>query len=908
MKSEAAIAVAKAAKAAISGLTSRPGGSTPGAIAMRIDSDVLATLAGRIRGSICITGTNGKTSTTNLVADAISAMESNVHGDDGIRIVSNRDGDNMDIGIVTAIASQTSRFMESIDDDMKPYAVLECDELFTKRVLPKLKPDALLLLNLFRDQLDRYGEIDRTQRAIEDALKSSPSTTLVYNADDPLCSMVAEVVSGTNECVPFSCMLERTDADLLDDSGSASDSRLCPNCGMPLDYSNVAYGQIGNYWCPSCDWKPAIPLQENMFRVVDVPAGDNGDAEEHRIFIGCAAGSGTNESYIKCPPDGLHMDYNIAAAACLVSTIAPTAFPSLAEHDEQIRRKAVHDAMSAAVSMQRRIGGRGGSWIVRRGDNEILVRTKLAKNPTGFNRMLKEATRQPSDALLLLLNDEDPDGHDVSWIWDVDIEGIGIESPIVMTGGERKHDMALRTIYAGYDPDAIDGGINGAIDECLKRLGTGATLTVIANYTSFCQTIRSLKAAGAEEISPSDEPLWADRTVIDDGLDGKVSDMLQAMINGDKPTNVAPEFAMAMRNAFIDPINGASGRHDSDNDETDTKQKADDDNACNQRQRNTNVPSENAKTAASCANNDTNDAESNEKNQTINAMTVELESVDGNVNAAIAADTTGGTPLPAGRRLKLTWLYPDAMNLYGDRGNAICLRRRIEAAGIECDYDEIRLGDEIDLTDTDICLIGGGSDRDQKTVMRDVTKPYNAGAIKRYIDNGGVMLAICGGYQMLGDSYVDAEGEKQDGLGIIKGMTTIASPDGFRLIGNTAVALTAMLGGYDGCDAIGFENHGGRTQLPQDGNIAKPLGKSLTGTGNNGNDGMEGVRYINAIGTYLHGCLLPKNPAIADWLIGKAYEKRYGKRIRIEWDDSPKLRQEETAARADAMKLIKRAR
>ena len=878
IKSMMAVAAAKATKAAISALTSRPGGSTPGAVAMRIDGDVLSTIAGRLRGSVCITGTNGKTSTANLVADAVSIAirEAGSGGDSKMpSVVSNRDGDNMEMGIVTAIACQTSAGCTRLPEDEKPYGVFECDELYTRKVLPKLRPDALLLLNLFRDQLDRYGEIDRTQKAIIEVLELSPDTVLVYNADDPLCSMVAEPFRSAGRCVPFSCSLDRTDSGLLEGDGSASDSRLCPVCGMPLSYSRVAYGQIGNYRCASCGWEPEAPIPDNRFSVVDMPAGENGEAGEHRIYMGCMGG---NPSYVPCPPDGLYMDYNVAAAACLVSTIAPRLLPSSTGCDGTVH--LVHDAIRGAVACRKPIGGRGGSWIVSSDGDEILVRTKLAKNPTGFNRMLKEASDRKPDVTLLLLNDEDPDGHDVSWIWDIDFEGIGIASPIVMTGGERAHDMALRVIYAGYDAFPVDGGIDGAVDWCRRNLGTGATVTAIANYTAFCQAVRSLKSGKSVEIAPSDEPLWADRTEIDDDLDEKVTALFDAMGRGDRPANVAPEFAMAMREAFSD-----GGLEQAGTDAVDARGSDDTDG----------VVAANAFDSIAevdgGALGDTVDAEGGREDP-IAVSRVSESDDDGN-----CAD------IPTGRSLKVTWLYPDAMNLYGDRGNATCIRRRIEAAGIECDYEEIGLGEGIDLSGTDICLIGGGSDRDQKTVMRDASLPGNSESIRSYIENGGVMLAICGGYQMLGDSYVDASGEKRDGLGIIAGMETFAAGDGKRLIGNTAVRVDALFPDIEWYDAVGFENHGGRTYLP-DGDGTRPLGKSLTGTGNNGGDGMEGIRYKNAIGTYLHGCLLPKNPAIADWMIATAYGRKYGKHLQIEWNGDCPLCREERAARKTAMKRV----
>ena len=508
------------------------------------------------------------------------------------------------------------------------------------------------------------------------------------------------------------------------------------------------------------------------------------------------------------------------------------------------------------------------------------MRTKLAKNPTGFNRMLKESSDRKPDVTLLLLNDEDPDGHDVSWIWDIDFEGIGIASPIVMTGGERAHDMALRAIYAGYDAFPVDGGIDGAIDWCRKNLGTGATVTAIANYTAFCRAVRSLKSGKAVEIAPSDEPLWADRTEIDDDLDEKVTALFDAMGRGGRPANVAPEFAMAMREAFSDGEFEQAGTDAADAHGSD----------------------DTVGVAAAGGSDSVAETDGGASGDTVDAGGGREDPIA--VSRVSESDGDGNrADIPSGRSLKVTWLYPDAMNLYGDRGNATCIRRRIEAAGIECDYEEIGLGEGIDLSGTDICLIGGGSDRDQKTVMRDASLPRNAESIKSYIENGGVMLAICGGYQMLGDSYVDASGGKRDGLGIIAGMETFAAGDGKRLIGNTAVRVDALFPDIEWYDAVGFENHGGRTYLP-DGNGARPLGKSLTGTGNNGGDGMEGVRYRNTIGTYLHGCLLPKNPAIADWMISTAYERKYGRRLQIEWNGDCPLCREERAARKAAMKRV----
>lgn len=252
--------------------------------------------------------------------------------------------------------------------------------------------------------------------------------------------------------------------------------------------------------------------------------------------------------------------------------------------------------------------------------------------------------------------------------------------------------------------------------------------------------------------------------------------------------------------------------------------------------------------------------------------------------------------------LNICHLYPDILNLYGDRGNIITMKRRLESRGISVNVDECSIGQQLDVDKYDIFFIGGGQDFEQEVLLRDLASGKGKD-ICTAVEEEKVFLAICGGYQMLGDSYVDASGEKRDGLGIIAGMETFAAGDGKRLIGNTAVRVDALFPDIEWYDAVGFENHGGRTYLP-DGDGARPLGKSLTGTGNNGGDGMEGIRYKNAIGTYLHGCLLPKNPAIADWMISTAYEGKYGRRLQIEWNGDCPLCREERAARKTAMKRV----
>jgi CobQ-like glutamine amidotransferase family enzyme len=222
--------------------------------------------------------------------------------------------------------------------------------------------------------------------------------------------------------------------------------------------------------------------------------------------------------------------------------------------------------------------------------------------------------------------------------------------------------------------------------------------------------------------------------------------------------------------------------------------------------------------------------------------------------------------------LRVLSLYPEQMNIYADRGNIIFLRRRCEWRGIGFSHSGVGPGERFDPAAHDLLYVGGGQDRDQRAVAADMVATKRE-SLKAAADDGAVLLAVCGGYQLLGHSYQMGE-ETLPGLGIAD-LETVREP-GPRLIGN--VAIEVDLG--DGPRLIaGFENHGGRTYLGSD---AIPLGRVVSGHGNNDRDGLEGVRRDNVVGTYLHGPLLPKNAWLADHLIALALERRYGTRPELE--------------------------
>ena len=216
-------------------------------------------------------------------------------------------------------------------------------------------------------------------------------------------------------------------------------------------------------------------------------------------------------------------------------------------------------------------------------------------------------------------------------------------------------------------------------------------------------------------------------------------------------------------------------------------------------------------------------------------------------------------------------LYPDLLNLYGDRGNIQCMMKRSIWRGIEAETIAFSMGDSIDFSKLDIVLLGGGSDREQRIVCSKLSSIRDD--FRSYVEDGGSVIAVCGGYQLLGHYYKTEEGTLE-GLSLVDLYTEQGSP---RLIDNIVLENPDF-----SLPIVGFENHGGRTYIGNN----KPFGKVLYGHGNNGEDGTEGVLYKNVVGTYLHGPLLPKNPHICDYLLSNALERKYGNGTLSPLDDT----------------------
>jgi CobQ-like glutamine amidotransferase family enzyme len=235
------------------------------------------------------------------------------------------------------------------------------------------------------------------------------------------------------------------------------------------------------------------------------------------------------------------------------------------------------------------------------------------------------------------------------------------------------------------------------------------------------------------------------------------------------------------------------------------------------------------------------------------------------------------------KKFTVGWLYADLMNIYGDRGNILTLVKRAEWRGLDANVIELGRGPVESLDDVDVFFFGGGQDREQALIYDDL-REHKQEKLQSAVANGAQVLAVCGGYQLLGAYYQTGDGERYDGIGMIDVRTEAGkNSNKKRFIGD--VVVETSIAGLSPATLVGFENHSGRTFL---GPKAKPLGKVIQGKGNNGSDKTEGCVQGGVIGTYLHGSLLPKNPHLADHLIGAALKRR-GDGALSHLDDSREL-------------------
>ena len=446
----AAVWAGKAA-AASSRLLGRGGGTAiAGLAALRIDPAVVADLASQAgMGAIAITGTNGKT-TTSLMLNRIATAAS-------LRPLHNRSGSNLMRGVAAMLVEEAT-LAGVIPDREHRLAILEVDEATLPEIVQVVAPRVIVFTNLFRDQLDRYGEVDTVARAWERALeKASPDTTLVLNADDPA---VAHLGRGAATRVVYYGVDDISAGREGDEH--ASDFRTCLECGAELAYGVTFYGHIGHWRCTNCDNARPTP----QIAVTRVALAEDATSLTISLPDGDLA--------IELPLSGLYNAYNAVAAATGALALG---LPAAAI-------AGALGSFAAAFGRQERftIGGR---------DVHVL----LGKNPTGLNQVLRTiAARDSPRTMLFFLNDGIADGRDISWIWDADYEVVQPRTAAVVAAGTRAEDLALRLKYAAFGDDVpIERETEAALARALAATPVGGTLFVVPTYTAMLE-VRELLA------------------------------------------------------------------------------------------------------------------------------------------------------------------------------------------------------------------------------------------------------------------------------------------------------------------------------------------------------------------------------------------------------------------------------
>ena len=432
-----AIAAGKAAGTLARRLGKGDGTSLPGLIARRIDPTVLSTLVGEAKvPTIVIAGSNGKTTTGRLVTALLRA--------EGIVTRSNAAGANLVQG-VTSLAVNSADLHGRLTEGM---LVAEVDEGALAQVVPELAPRAVLVLDLFRDQLDRYGELHAVSDAIERVARSlPPDTAWVVNADDPVVASLAADRIGRR--VTFGLDLDHS----TDRITRAADSIRCPRCRSDLVYEQVYLSHLGSYGCPNCGLKrPPLDVAVTALRV---------GATETSLTVQ----AGSTELVLRVPQAGVHIAYDVAAAlALMVGLDIPV----------------LHGA--EALAAVRPAFGRLETAQV--GDRRVVL--GFVKNPTSYNTTLQALSfaNEPRHLLVAASNTE-VDGEDFAWLWDVDFESAANRIERVTVTGTRAWDLANRLKYAGVDPTSITviSSASRALDAAFTSVAPGGRLTILASYT-----------------------------------------------------------------------------------------------------------------------------------------------------------------------------------------------------------------------------------------------------------------------------------------------------------------------------------------------------------------------------------------------------------------------------------------
>jgi UDP-N-acetylmuramyl tripeptide synthase len=502
---------------AVSRLRGGGGTSAPGKLLMRLEPNAIGELGARLaHGSVLVSATNGKTTTAAMAAGILEGT--------GIRLVHNRAGANMAGGIATTLLA-AARPRGGIDGQL---GLFEVDELWLGGLARELRPRAILLANLFRDQLDRYGELETIAERWEQTLQAQPGAQLVLNADDPLVADLGRTLKGTShdggQAGEGGHAGEGGRADIVyfgveDDSlalagmAHAADAKHCRRCGAPYVFDAVYLGHLGHYHCPSCgQTRPRPTLTATDVRLQGVRSAS--------FTLHTPAGHA--EVALELP--GLYNVYNALAAAALASALEVPLEQIVAGLRQT--RAAFGRAESVTLSARARTGTARPAHAAGPADTASPtdggapagreLRILLVKNPAGANEVLRTLALEPGEHDLLgVLNDHIADGRDVSWIWDADFELLAGRVRRATCAGTRAADLAARLKYAGIEPARIHvhGQLADALDAAaadrpagIGPAGIGASvgavppLFALPTYTAMLE-LRELLVARGEATS-----------------------------------------------------------------------------------------------------------------------------------------------------------------------------------------------------------------------------------------------------------------------------------------------------------------------------------------------------------------------------------------------------------------------
>ncbi|WP_201362094.1 MurT ligase domain-containing protein [Dictyobacter formicarum] len=476
------------------------GTSIVGVVAQRVYPDIVEHLATELEhGSVMITGTNGKTTTSSFIAAILR--------DDGLRVWRNREGSNLVGGVASSlvIRAQPNGHLRRAGQAI---SILEVDEAALPQIVRSIPPRVIVFTNLFRDQLDRYGEVDSVVSKWKQAIALLPATTtLVLNADDPTIAQLGDGFAGRCLYYGIETALEREEDETKADHHQVIDARVCSNCGHDYEYDLHFYSHMGHYHCPQCGKKRPQP----DVRVTHVQV-DTFD----RIRLQIQVADQQRELIVPLP--GLYNIYNaLAASAASLALDTPW------------------EPIISGIEQSKPVFGRGERI---QADGKTM-RLLLAKNPTGFNEVLRTLFSDGTTRhILFILNDNIADGQDISWIWDVDFERALGQTQTLVISGTRALDLALRLKYAGINeqtmtiipatrlkaqkntqttrsrhlkknqiinkeegqlPEAINErlyGIKNALNSALQQTPVGETLFVVPTYTGLLEVHRELEQRG----------------------------------------------------------------------------------------------------------------------------------------------------------------------------------------------------------------------------------------------------------------------------------------------------------------------------------------------------------------------------------------------------------------------------